>query len=295
MKAVPITATFALLSALASAVGAQTAPPGYAQPGPQPGYAQPAPQPGYAQPGPQPGYAQPAPQPGYAQPAPQPGYAQPAPQPGYYGPPGPQPVYYGPPAPPPPVASPGARTHDGFYMHFGTGLGYLSDSERASGITSTDVKWKGMAFAFEFALGGTPAPGLVIGGMLTGTTVPSPTVESGGISVTTSNVSLSMVAIGPLITYYVDPTGGFFLRGMVGYGQLSASDNSGNTTTNNPVGVVANFGLGHEWWVADQWSLGVLGSFSYASLKYSQTVLNVTAEDKHSVISPSVQFSATYH
>jgi hypothetical protein len=181
-------------------------------------------------------------------------------------------------------------------MHFGTGVGYLSDSYKTSaGIMNTEGTIKGVAGGFEFAVGGTPVPGLVLGGMLTFATVPSPTVESGGVSVTSSDVSLSMVAIGPLITYYVDPTGGFHLRAMIGYGELSASDSSGNTSSNNPTGFVANFGLGYEWWVADQWSLGVLGSFAYASTKYSETVLTTTVEDKHSIINPCVQFSATFH
>ena len=149
---------------LASTASAQPQPapgsqPGYGQP--QPGYGQP--QPGYGQP--QPGYGQP--QPGYGQPGygqPQPGYGQP--QPGYGQPQG----GYPPPGYPPPGYAPGedetVHFHDGFYFRFGLGLGFLNITSKPDEDVPGDpeLKTTGTGGAVEIALGGTPTPGLVIGG-----------------------------------------------------------------------------------------------------------------------------------
>jgi hypothetical protein len=268
-KAVLMTTAFALLIGVPSAVEAQTPAPGETQPVPP---AQPAPPPPA-------GYAPPAPPPAYAQP----GY----PPPGY----GPAPGYYAPPRPSEP--DPTIHNHDGFYLRMALGGGYLSDSEKVS--NGLDFTIKGGAATADVALGGTPAPGLVIGGAVSAVVASSPTIESGDVSVTASGVDMNLSLVGLLVDYYFVPTGGLHAQGTVGYGELSLSDDSGNTTTQNPSGPAFNLGVGYEWWVEEQWGIGLLGRVTYASLKYSTRAGGVGVEDKHSVVVPALLFTATYH
>ncbi len=273
IRAVLTMTAFALLIGVASSAEAQTSAPA----SPAPGATQPAPPPpaGSNQPG-----APPPPPAGYAPPA----YAQPGyPAPGY----GPAPGYYAPPRPPEP--DPTIHNHDGFYLRMALGGGYMTDSETVSG--GLDFTIKGGAGTAEFALGGTPAPGFVIGGAVSAVVASSPTIEHGGTSVTASGMDLNLSLVGLFVDYYFDPTGGLHAQGTVGYGELSVSDDSGNKTTQNPTGPGFNLGLGYEWWVGEQWGIGLLGRVTYASLKYEMSA----GEDKHSVLVPALLFTATYH
>ena len=55
------------------------------------------------------------------------------------------------------------------------------------------------------------------------------------------------------------------------------------------VGIV--LGAGYEWWVEDQWSLGVLGRVQYAHLSWS----GAGTEETDSVLAPGLLMSATFH
>ena len=54
------------------------------------------------------------------------------------------------------------RTHDGFYFRFAIGAGVLSGT--ASDDSETELDTTGTAILTEIAFGGSPAPGVVIGG-----------------------------------------------------------------------------------------------------------------------------------
>jgi len=52
-------------------------------------------------------------------------------------------------------------------------------------------------------------------------------------------------------------------------------------------------GGGYEWWVGEQWGIGVLGRLTYASLTWTSD--SNTIETRHGVVVPAVLFTATYH
>jgi hypothetical protein len=56
-------------------------------------------------------------------------------------------------------------------------------------------------------------------------------------------------------------------------------------------------GFGHEWWVGDQWSLGILGRVTYGSLTGKEEFRSLPSDTEwsHSVLAPSVLMSVTYH
>jgi hypothetical protein len=295
----------------------QPAAPQGAQPA-APGGAQSAPAQGNAAPGPSPG-----PPPAPAQPAsgyPPPGQAPP----GYYGYPYPPPAYpppgqgYPPPAPGqayPPVVPPAPdRTknfHDGFYLRLGIGAGYLSDSV----VADDDLQYtlKGGAMALEVAFGGTPSPGIVIGGGLYQTSVFSPSVdeyELAGVSLDADyeSDSADLVLIALLVDAYINPRGGFHLQGGIGPAVMvvGAADDCSQASYFNGClsldeqeadGLGLMLGVGYELWAGEQWGVGVLGRLVYASVSSDvQTSLSPEqVEVSHSVIAPALLFSATLH
>jgi hypothetical protein len=174
------------------------------------------------------------------------------------------------------------RTHDGFQFRGTVGPGYLSTS---ASIGQESLSIKGVSGDFDIYLGGTPARGLVIGGMLNWATAFGPSVTVNGQSYTgTGSTSLSLLTIGPYVNYYLDPAEGLYFLGMIGYGAESYTQNG--ASGNSPGGPAFALGAGYDFWVSDEWSLGVLGRFTYGSLSLNSVT--------YSTISPAIMFSFTY-
>jgi hypothetical protein len=99
------------------------------------------------------------------------------------------------------------RTHDGFQFRGAVGPGYLSTSASQG---PSDLSIKGLSGGADFYFGGTPARGLVVGGMFNWATAFGPTVSLNGTSLNgQGSNSLSLFTIGPYVNYYLDPTEGF--------------------------------------------------------------------------------------
>lgn len=174
-------------------------------------------------------------------------------------------------------ASAEPKTHDGFYMQLDTGLGYLKTSP-------TDVSFSGVSIPFQLLLGGSPVPGLVIGGGLITDYAPSISVSQGGNKVSGLSASMYLVGIGPFVDIYPDPHSGLHFQGMLGFGALSVSQN-GNSG-NSPSGFLMSLGGGYDWWVANEWSIGVMGRLAYAPLSLDS--------QSYPTISPALLATFTY-
>lgn len=282
--------------------GAGSGPGAVAPPAAQPAPAPAQPQPGYGQP--QPGYGQP--QPGYGQP--QQGYGQS--QPGAQG-------GYPPPGYPPPKAEEddesAVHVHDGFYLRLGIGAGYLlSDTEVTASGYEGEITFKttGLGAATELALGGTVAPGLVIGVGSYGGVAFSAKGEDfdwDGESIDDLEGewdSITVNVTGPFLDYYFDPSGGLHLQLAVGLGTLAVSDGElkqGEFTDDldeeDGSGLGAMVGFGFETWVGEQWSVGGLARVLYAKPTVEADVpgTDVEGDWESSMLMPGVLFTATYH
>jgi hypothetical protein len=191
------------------------------------------------------------------------------------------------------VAEP--KTHDGFMLQLELGPGYASlpgTAEEAG--TSTDVDVRGMSCVGGTFVGGTPAPGLVVGGATLGHVIYSPKMEVGGQEVDgygDDNLSLSLV--GPFVQYYPDPSSGLNLRLALGFVWAKAMDDN---IEDAATGFGVNASLGHDWWVGDEWSLGMAARVTYAHVREEST--GVGGDDKvlsHSAYVPGVVLTLTYH
>jgi hypothetical protein len=180
------------------------------------------------------------------------------------------------------------ETHDGFFFQGQIGGGYLSAD---GGIEDFDIKFTGGGIAGGLLFGGTPTPGFVIGGGTANLVAIGPSVEAGGLEgEADSDVTLNLTTIGPFATFYPDPHGGLSFTAMVAFAQLSATV-EGDQTDDNPTGFSLTGGVGYDFWVAPEWSIGVLGRFTYASVSHEEGGL----EESYSVLAPALLASFTYH
>lgn len=274
----------AALGKLLPAPAVAPPPPQYAPPppagqsyGPPRGYGPPA---GYGPPG----YG-PPPGPGQA-PSSQ-GYGQP-----YGQPPGGQ-------SRPPDELPPekGVHLHDGFFFRFSLGFAHATggwevpDSGSGGEAPSNPVtgSMSGNGAIAELLLGGTPAPGFVLGGGSLGVSVPTLTLERDGSS-STSSMDMSAVLSVPHLfaMVYPNPEAGPHLGAMVGYGVATLSDEDGEDVYADDItGPVVGGGFGFDGWVGQQWSLGFFGRVLYAPISNDEVDV--------SLLTLAASLSVTYH
>ena len=149
------------------------------------------------------------------------------------------------------------RTHyDGFYLRLGAGYGYMTTTESIGGQDAGKIK--GAGGAFDLVIGGSPIPGLAIGGKLFSQWQTKPTVEVGSTSVE-SDKTVVLVSIGPVVDFFPDSkNGGFHVGGGPLYSSLSAVN---YTSTGYALAVFA----GYDFHVGGKWSLGPNVQFLYSS------------------------------
>lgn len=246
------------LGLFASTAAAQQPPPSY--PAPPPGY--PAPPPSY-----------PAPPPGY----PPPGY-QPA-QP-YY-------PYSGQVAVQP---RPGVHQHDGFYLRMQLGPGYTSMTGEAG---STDIEVKGAGAGFSIAVGGAVAENFILFGHLIADTAMEPEVKITGVGSGTAKGSASLTGFGLGAAFYVMPAN-LYLSGSLLGAQISISDEDGDKVGETKVGFGMDLSIGKEWWVSDNWGVGVAGQFMAARMKDKEAIPGGTVPE-WTAWGFSIAFSATFN
>ena len=159
------------------------------------------------------------------------------------------------------------RIHDGFYMQLTTGLGYYNVS------FDPDSSISGVTTPFGIMMGGTITPGFAIGGGLFADYSSSPTVKMGDAEVDLPGAQM-LLGIGVHADYYLKPEGGLHFTGFLGWGGLEETEGAGGS---DPTGLVIGLGGGYDWWIADEWSAGVLGKIDYAPLKFNDASFTTTA------------------
>jgi hypothetical protein len=193
------------------------------------------------------------------------------------------------------------HVHDGFYFRAGLGPALFANASVTPPGDPQSVSVTGAGAALELAIGGTLQKGLVVGGGIYGADFPSPSYSQGSIN---ANGGAAVVSsIGPFADWYVDPTNGFHVELGIGLGVVSAAQgtpttSNGQTNTFPPKdesgnGISLFAGVGYEWWVADQLSLGVLARLQYVSASVEGSGDTQSSDTK--VMMPAILASLTYH
>jgi hypothetical protein len=223
-----------------------------------------------------------------------------------------QPAYaYGaapPPPPPPPQHKKrsGVRSHDGFYLRAGLGVGALALGNDKGGKGETTLSTGGGAF--EFSMGGTVGEGFVLGGRVIAVGGEHLELESSE-GTTDIDGSLGYGTLQLFADWYLDPESGFHIEGALGPAAVSYDptprDDSTNNDTTELEGVGGSIGLGLEGWVSEQWSLGGVFRLNWAALDgnlnasgpdpFSSTEDDPDASGTVIAIAPMLMFVGTFH
>jgi hypothetical protein len=168
---------------------------------------------------------------------------------------------------------------------------------------SGEVHVRGVGPAFEISLGGTVAPGLVIGGGIytVGTEkltwkadAAVPFSDDGSDTIEGGQGALGM--LGVIIDFYPNPRGGFHVQGGLGIGTLTLEhDDDTNFPGENweGGGGGAMLGAGYEFFVSDQWSIGGLARLLLVSGKLRGSESERDNDGRG--FAPAILFGATHH
>ncbi len=150
--------------------------------------------------------------------------------------------------------------HDTLYLQLSAGGGYAHDDLKYEGIfgfAAFTGQGQGASVLFDARGGYAVKPGLIVGGGVFVEQVANPKVTFAGKDVS-SDVSVgTLVLFGPLIDWYPSAEGGFHLGGAIGGSRITMKDKNEQKLDNQPIGAGGVFFIGYDFWVADEWSLGL--------------------------------------
>jgi hypothetical protein len=186
-------------------------------------------------------------------------------------------------------AGPAPNTHDGFLLRMTAGFGGASTKAEEG---SNELKMDGPAGYFELAIGGMVSNSLALHGTLFGWSIEDP---HGELSDATDSIegdlngTLSLGALGVGITNYFDPSN-LYLSATIGVGGLNL-DIDGLGDADSDAGFAAEILLGKEWWVGDNWGIGLAGLFGFHSIASGDPDLDANSNGGNFAI----LFSATFN
>jgi hypothetical protein len=173
-----------------------------------------------------------------------------------------------PPPPPPPVGAPPIllepppddgcpgrsriQCHDGFYLRMA--LGFAGSSFSGNGPLGS-ASTSGGGLALRLGIGGTVGKGVVLGATLfvAGASAASSTSGLGGVDGGVGGLNF-------LVDWYPSPEKGWHVGGDIGVGAVALTQNAGSGGD-----LMASIFGGYDWWIADQWSFGVMVAASGGS------------------------------
>jgi hypothetical protein len=166
---------------------------------------------------------------------------------------------------------PGAHVHDGFYLRLQFGVGYTSMSASEMG---TDLSVAGNNLALDVALGGAINTHLIVYGTLVESLTLSVSSKIQGSS-TNLNGQLAQAVFGGVDGAAVQGVGGgaayyldsnvFFAGSLLG-SRVAVSNRLGDAWSSS-WGLTFEGQGGKEWWVSDNWALGVAGQVLLGAMK----------------------------
>lgn len=159
--------------------------------------------------------------------------------------------------------------HDGFYLRVASGFGVYDERLTSAAAPEYDGSAKGrlrgMAALAELALGGSIGRGWVLGGGIYSADLIASTFRSNpGSALPPAELDTglrSVTVIGPFLDWYARESGGFHLQFGLGLGTMTPQVFGDPATRQSEYAAIGGglmLGVGYEWWVDDDISLGIL-------------------------------------
>lgn len=176
-----------------------------------------------------------------------------------------------------------AHRHLGFVFRLDAGVGFLGTSAYVNGVAASV---SGVSLSAGAVAGWAVAENLVLAGDLFFTYAPTPVFSFGGRHETPGDSGLSLLGIGPHLTWYFMPenvyvsvTPALVFRSLRAFGAYEDAR----------VGFGAKVAVGEEWWVADHWAIGIAAQF-FLGLNQGTG----EAQKLWTTLGGALAFSATY-
>ncbi len=201
-------------------------------------------------------------------------------------------------------------THDNIYLHFSSGFGLPHLSITADDHDSTTKHYtdteSDKSFSVSLLAGWQLRPGLALGvGGILMAFEPNRNLTEDGQPYGPVNVDVkpdylqAVGIVGPFVDLYPSTRLGWHVQALAGYAETSFAKITPNPVGYGLGGIGLMAGIGHDWWVSDHWSIGVLARLTYANMRFGQTPLydgSDSWQSEHTtLISPSLEASFTYH
>jgi hypothetical protein len=187
---------------------------------------------------------------------------------------------------------PGAHLHDGFFARSESGITFLWANVSGAGGPPLRSGVRGVGQGATLSAGGTPAPGLVLGGSLWTARIDPVFVEEGKVfRPDDDSVKLLMLRVGPLIDWYPHPARGFHAFATAGLTLQIETDTKGDPIEPLALGASFSTGAGRQWFVSNQLSLGLVARIAFGALEGARS----GRVERTLFVAPELALSVTYH
>lgn len=191
------------------------------------------------------------------------------------------------------VPAPGERVrrtayvHEGFYFRTSIGPGWQWTSFNDRGDLNLDLSGNSFAFGVDVMVGGSPSPGIALGlGVLSNTGFDM-NLERDGRDIAQTNAGHFI--IGPFFDAFPDNRAGWHVGGEIGFAMSYFEDKP--QFVSSAFGAGAAAWIGHDWWVAPEWSAGLMLRLSGAYLIGSRDEL----DERSTAVTTTLLVSLLYH
>ncbi len=182
----------------------------------------------------------------------------------------------------------GRHRHDGLFLRMSTGPGFgvfMGKGTKNHGPVAIydDPEGYVSTWGFVFSIGGNVAENLILHAEFAG---------MGGFAGQSEHHEFGGHHLGLGVTYYFMPAN-IYITGSVGPSFVTMTRNDtfdhcdDDMDLDAAIGIGASFGVGREWWISDNWALGV-----GAKLLYSYTAEDDDLDMHH--VGGLILFTATY-
>ena len=170
-----------------------------------------------------------------------------------------------------PAWAEGEERHDGFMIRLGLGFGVSGATFQEPGDGELELSATGGdAGHVNIALGYAVIENLIIhaemfGGFLTNATVKLNGEEIGELG---EDTQLNLYGFGIGVTYYVMPLN-LYIAGSLGAADANLQIDGETRELRDASGTAINLMVGKEWWVSDNWGLGVAAQYYRIDMEYA--------------------------
>lgn len=178
--------------------------------------------------------------------------------------------------------------HDGFFfrIHYGFGNGRVVEQD----YLGSDREFEGFTGMFRLQVGNEITDNLILFGEFGSFAMQKPDMNWQGETVSEADAEVVMVDLGIGLTYYFMPIN-IYLSGSFTLSVNSIDLKGEEAETGGGLGVY--FAVGKEWWISENWGIGVAFFAYYSNTEVENKDLDETYDVYNRVF--GIAFTATYN